>query len=134
MHTDLGNGVLSCENGEFVLEAYSALIFSMEEYFSYRTLNQQWNFRWFEFDGDFPCKAGQISDEIGFSNQFHFSRVFREQPYNGLVNLYFYVLRVSRIDLSPLLCYNISIMHRRGSFLWAIRAEKRIFVWDCLPM
>ncbi|MBE5892292.1 MAG: helix-turn-helix transcriptional regulator [Lachnospiraceae bacterium] len=59
VYTDWGSGVLSCANGDFVLEAHTALIFSMETSFTYRTLNQQWNFWWFEFDGDFLYDVGR---------------------------------------------------------------------------
>lgn len=59
LYTDLGNGVLSCVNGDFVLDAHTAVVFSMEEAFSYRTLKQQWNFWWFEFEGDFPNEVGR---------------------------------------------------------------------------
>lgn len=60
VYTDFGNGLLSCANGDFVLEAHTALIFSMEEAFSYRTMNQQWNFWWFEFEGDITYEVGRL--------------------------------------------------------------------------
>lgn len=59
VYTDFGSGILSCANGDFVLEAHTALIFSMETAFTYRTLNHQWNFWWFEFDGDIPYDVGR---------------------------------------------------------------------------
>ena len=60
VYTDFGKGVLSCANGDFVLEAHTALIFSMETAFTYSTLNQQWNFWLFEFEGDIPYDVGRF--------------------------------------------------------------------------
>lgn len=60
IYTDLGQGKLSCCDGEFFLEAGSALVFRADSPFCYSTLGKQWHFWWFEFDGEPACVYGMV--------------------------------------------------------------------------
>ncbi len=59
VYTDMGQGDLSCLEGSFALEAGTALLFSADAPFCYRTRLEQWNFWWFELAGNSICQRGK---------------------------------------------------------------------------
>jgi len=58
--TDAGCGNLRCAEGEFVLSAQTALLFSADSPFAYHTDGDVWNFWWFEFDGTVSWPVGTV--------------------------------------------------------------------------
>jgi len=60
VYTDLGQGILQCAEGEFVLKARTGLVFSADTPFSYWTAESTWHFWWFEFDGEGACEKGVL--------------------------------------------------------------------------
>lgn len=58
VYTELGKGLLQCSEGNFTLTPGTALLFSADTPFSYRTGFDRWDFWWFEFSGNTLGQAG----------------------------------------------------------------------------
>lgn len=55
VYTDSGQGKLLWKESEILLDAGTVFIFSPEEPFYYWPVKEQWNFWWFEFNGNQIC-------------------------------------------------------------------------------
>lgn len=60
VYTYQGQGFLKCPEGEFLLTSGTALVFSSDAPYFYKTLGTDWNFWWFEFHGSSPCSKGLL--------------------------------------------------------------------------
>jgi AraC-like DNA-binding protein len=60
VYTYQGQGFLKCPEGEFILTSGTALVFSSDAPYFYKTFGTEWNFWWFEFQGSSPCSKGRV--------------------------------------------------------------------------